>query len=405
MGSNVRAARDWSHETASLRLWFAVILFLAALLAVMPAQTYNLWKASVAGAEWGHFVAIAAIVTLIIPGWWRTILGQLASGITVVAALLAISPSVRAYMSSRELDAGLRSAFGADSAKAAEQPIAFMPLFRQPAISGVTVTTLRYAVRDDKPLELDLYRKSSAPVSPGDSSRAAAAAGLPLVVTLHGGSWVGGDRKDLPDLNYYLASRGYVVAAPSYRFAPAHPFPAASEDVNAAIDYLKERARNLGIDPTRIVLIGRSAGGQLALYSAYTKADPAIKGVAALYAPSDQLWGWQHPTNPHVYDSYASLRTFLNGEPSQVPSAYKAASPINYVGPNTVPTLLIHGVMDPLVSVQQSQRLDSALAAARRPHYFVKLPWATHGCDYVFNGPCGQVSTYAIERFLRAVTR
>jgi dipeptidyl aminopeptidase/acylaminoacyl peptidase len=106
-----------------------------------------------------------------------------------------------------------------------------------------------------------------------------------------------------------------------------------------------------------------------------------------------------------VYDSYAALRTFLNGEPSQVPEAYRAASPINYIGPHTVPTLLIHGTMDPLVSVQQSQRLDSALAAAGRPHYFLKLPWATHGCDYVFNGPCGQVSRYAIERFLRAVMR
>ena len=401
MRSSVRAAHDWSHETSTVRLWVAVIVFLAALLAVMPAQTYNLWKASIAGAEWGHFVAIAAIVTLLIPGWWRTTLGQLAGGLTVVAAVLAISPSVRAYLSSRELDAGLKSAFGAASANASERPIEFRSLFKAPELSGVTVSTLRYVVRDDKPLELDLYRKSSA----SDSLRTDSAKGLPLVITLHGGSWVGGDRKDLPEVNYYLASRGYIVAAPSYRFAPAHPFPAANEDLNAAIDYLKARSLSLGIDPARIVLIGRSAGGQLARYSAYTKADPANKGVAALYAPSDQLWGWQHPTNPRVYDSYSALRTFLNGEPSQVPAAYKAASPINYIGPHTVPTLLIHGAMDPLVSVQQSERLDSALAAAGRPHYFVKLPWATHGCDYVFNGPCGQISTYAIERFLQAVTR
>ena len=397
----MRAAHDWSHETSTVRLWVAVIVFLAALLAVMPAQTYNLWKASIAGAEWGHYVAIAAIVTLLIPGWWRTTLGQLAGGLTVVAALLAISPSARAYLSSRELDAGLKSAFGAGTANTSERPIAFRSLFTTPGLAGVTVSTLRYVVRDDKPLELDLYRKASA----SDSLHIDSAKGLPLVITLHGGSWVGGDRKDLPELNFYLASRGYVGAAPSYRFAPAHPFPAANEDLNAAIDYLKARSRNLGIDPARIVLIGRSAGGQLALYSAYTKADPSIRGVTALYAPSDQLWGWQHPTNPRVYDSYSALRTFLNGEPSQVPAAYKAASPINYIGPHTVPTLLIHGSMDPLVSVQQSERLDSALAAAGRPHYFVKLPWATHGCDYVFNGPCGQISTYAIERFLRAVTR
>ena len=395
------ATRDWSHETASLRIWIAVILFLAALLAVMPAQTYNLWKASIAGSEWGHFVAIAAIVALMIPGWWRSISGQLAAGITVVAAVLAMSPSVRAFLASRELDSGLKSAFGAESATAIDRPIELMPLFRRPAFNGVSVATIRYAVRDDKPLELDLYRKSAGT----DSATARAAKPLPLVITLHGGSWAGGDRRDLPELNYHLASRGYVVAALSYRFAPQHPFPAASEDVNDAVEYLKSHARNLGIDSTRIVLLGRSAGGQLALNSAYTKVDPSIKGVIALYAPSDQQWGWEHPTNPRVYDSYAALRTFLNGEPSQIPAAYKAASPINFVGAHTVPTLLIHGAMDPLVSIQQSQRLDSALAAARRPHYLVKLPWATHGCDYVFNGPCGQISTYAIDRFLKAVTR
>jgi acetyl esterase/lipase len=61
--------------------------------------------------------------------------------------------------------------------------------------------------------------------------------------------------------------------------------------------------------------------------------------------------------------------------------------------------------MDPLVSIRQSERLDSALAAAGRPHYLVKMPWATHGCDYVFNGPCGQIATFAIERFLQTVTR
>jgi acetyl esterase/lipase len=391
-----------SHGWTTLRLWVAVVLFLAALLAVMPAQTYNLWKASIAGAEWGHFVAIAAFIALLVPGWWRSIGGQLAAGITVVAVALAISPSVRAFLASRDLDSRLDAAFGSATRNGAERPIALKPLLKRSVFPDVTVTPLRYAVRDEKPLDLDVYRKGPAVA---DSTRPRAINAAPLVIMLHGGSWVGGTRRDLPELNYYLASRGYVVAAPSYRFAPEHPFPAATQDVNSAIDYLKINAARFAIDPTRIVLIGRSAGGQLALQSAYTKADPAIKGVAALYAPSDQQWGWEHPTNPRVYDSFAALRTFLNGEPSQIPGAYKASSPINYIGPHTVPTLLVHGGMDPLVSVQQSKRLDSALAAAGRQHYLVELPWATHGCDYVFNGPCGQVTAFAIERFLGAVTK
>lgn len=402
--STLRADRyrrhDRAHERATLRLGFSVVLFLAALLAVMPAQTQNLWKASIAGAEWGHFVAIAALITLLIPGWWRTTIGQLAGGLAVVALCLAVSPAVRAFLSTRDLGARLGTAFGAATRRGTERPISLLPLMKRTTFPGVSVTSLPFIVRDGKPLQLDFYRRATAA-----SSGTAVASRLPLVIVLHGGSWTGGDRKDLPELNYYLASRGYAVAAPSYRLAPQHPFPAASEDVNGAIDYLKEHSADLGVDPRRIVLVGRSAGGQLALFSAYTKDDPAIRGVVALYAPSDQEWGWDHPANPRVFDSYSALRLFLNGEPSQVRNRYRAASPINYVGSRTVPTLLIHGEMDPLVSSRQSQRLDSALAAAGRPHYLVRLPWATHGCDYVFNGPCGQVTAFAVERFIGAVTR
>ena len=145
------SARDEDHETATLRLWVAVILFLAALLAVMPAQTYNLWKASIAGAEWGHFVALAAFVTLLIPGWWRSVIGQLAAGITVVAVALAISPSVRGFLASRDLDVRLTESFGTTTASSADRPIAFLSLLKRPAFQDVSVTPLNYAVRNDKP--------------------------------------------------------------------------------------------------------------------------------------------------------------------------------------------------------------------------------------------------------------
>jgi len=395
-----------SHTIASLRIWFAVVLFLASLLAVMPAQTYDLWKASIAGAELGHFVAILGIITLLIPFWWRTIPGQLAGGITVVAVCLALSPTVRAYYASRGLQARLDSAFGVmprtlGASTVMTSPISLRNLLSLPRRPNVDLKTFAYAMRDDKPLELDLYRarvdsaaRTSSPLPPA-----------PLIITIHGGSWTGGSNKDLPQLNYYLASRGYAVAALSYRLAPDNPFPAATEDVNAAIDYLKANSPALGIDSTRIVLIGRSAGGQLALQSAYTKNDRNIRGVAALYAPSDQIWGWEHPTDTRVYDSFAALRNFLSGEPSQIREAYVAASPINYIGSHTIPTLLIHGSMDPLVSVRQSERLDSALSLMKRPHLLVEMPWATHGCDYVSFGPCGQTTTFAIERFVAAVTK
>jgi acetyl esterase/lipase len=395
------------HETASLRLFIATALFLLSLLAVMPAQTYNLWKASIAGAEWGHYVALAGIVMLLVPFWWRSVMGQLAGGLTVVAIGIAISPTIRAMNAGRGLQSRLDAAFGQavprgnPGAAVMEGPVSIARMIRNAAPEPASVRSLNYVTREGGPLALDFYdvRDST------DSAAKDSSSTRPLVITIHGGSWVGGSRTDLPELNHYLAARGYAVAALSYRLAPKNPFPSATDDVNAAIDYLKSRSRTLRIDSTRIVLVGRSAGGQLALQSGYTKNDFNIRGVVALYAPTDQIWGWEHPTNPRVYDSFATLRAFLNGEPSQIAPAYRAASPINYIGSHTIPTLLIHGSMDPLVSVRQSQRLDSALAIARRPHLLVEMPWATHGCDYVFNGPCGQMANFAIERFVAAVTR
>jgi acetyl esterase/lipase len=87
------------------------------------------------------------------------------------------------------------------------------------------------------------------------------------------------------------------------------------------------------------------------------------------------------------------------------PALYEAVSPVNAVVTRTVPTLLIHGQRDELVSPAQSARLAAKLAQTGSPHLYIRLPWATHDCDVNFNGPCGQISIYAIERFLAAVLR
>jgi acetyl esterase/lipase len=69
------------------------------------------------------------------------------------------------------------------------------------------------------------------------------------------------------------------------------------------------------------------------------------------------------------------------------------------------PTLLLHGTLDTLVWPRHAERLAARLAAAGVPHVYVALPWATHAFDYNLNGPGGQITTYALERFLAFVTR
>jgi acetyl esterase/lipase len=247
-------------------------------------------------------------------------------------------------------------------------------------------------MRDGHALDLDLHT----PTTP--------AAPAPCVVMIHGGSWANGDSAQLTGLNSYLAARGYAVAAINYRLAPAHRFPAARDDLLAAIEYLKRHAQELSIDPRRFVLLGRSAGAQLALLVAYTADDPAIRGVVDFYGPADLAYGYEHPARKTVIDSVGVIGRYLGGSPADMPEVYAAASPIGHAGRRCPPTLLIHGGRDTLVAPIQSDMLAERLEQAEVQYLLLRLPWAEHGCDVNFSGPSGQISTYAIERFLAAVT-
>jgi acetyl esterase/lipase len=347
--------------------------------------------------EWGHVLALIALVPLL-PGWRGSKMGRIAAAAGIAAAILSLTPILRSIPVARSLPAQLKNAFGeaplmagADS-QAQSTPLSARNLILGVPLPSVSKKTLVYVVRDNESLTLDLFQGS------GEH------APTPCLVVIHGGSWQSGDSAQLAPLNSYLAARGYTVASINYSMGPEHTFPAALEDVQAAIIYLKANAVELGLDAQHFVLLGRSAGGQLALLAAYTAHDPSIRGVISLYGPADLIYAYAHPANPMVFDSRGVLEAYLGGNPNQVKSQYDAASPINFVGEDTPPTLLIHGGRDELVSPMQSERLAGTLERAGRPSLLVVLPWATHGCDFNFGGPCGQISTFAIERFLKAVT-
>jgi len=206
-------------------------------------------------------------------------------------------------------------------------------------------------------------------------------------------------------LNHYLAGRGYAVAAIEYRFAPRWTWPAQRDDVLDAIDYLQKHAAEFGIDPQRFVLLGRSAGGQIAEAVAYGAHLPAIRGCIAFYSPADMHYAYEYARADDVLNSLQLVRQYLGGAPTQARANYDSASSILLAQRDSPPTLLIHGQRDELVWFRQSERLSARLDALGTPHCFVRLPWATHAFDYNFNGPGGQISTFAVETFLGAVTR
>jgi acetyl esterase/lipase len=382
------------------------VFFLAlAASSAMPASNGLLWKASVAATEWGYWLAFAALLPLI-PSPTGKRIGRIGGLFSLGAIALFCLPVVRARQMNQELPAAFDARFGAErrvrsqfSEDPRAEPLVLTELLRPVQSREVRFEERVFGTYDDRPLTLDIYR-------PGYVHGP-----LPALIVVHGGMWQSGDNSGFLGLNAYLAARDYVVAAVNYRLAPKWPFPAARDDVLSAIAYLKVHAGSLGIDPARLALLGRASGGQLALLAAYTANEPAIRGVISLYGPSDLKYAYDHPAPVKVVNTRAALESFLGGPPPKeggdgeppVDDPYFAASPVNFVNAASPPTLLIHGMRDVVVSPGESELLETRLQQAGVKHLFVRLPWATHGCDKSFAGPCGQIATYAVERFLDAV--
>lgn len=268
-------------------------------------------------------------------------------------------------------------------------PLSLKSLFMGVPLSPVRVSTEQYARSCGEVLSLELYRPT------------AVLAPAPLILVVHGGSWQSGSRLELDPLSRRLASLGYAVASVDYGLAPRSIFPGPIDDLRDALSFLTKNSSSLHLDPSRVILLGRSAGAQIALAAAHDESPfPGVKGAVVFYGPNDLLLAWRVPGPKRMLDSRKLLRQYLGGSPAEEPERYAQASPILRAGKKSPPTLMIHGGRDEMVWPLHEHRLAEKLSAAGVPHHFLNLPWATHGCDYNFNGPCGQLSTYAVERFL-----
>jgi len=376
-----------------IKLAVLIILFLVSLLAVCKAPAYYLWLLAIAVTEYPLiFAGITA--ALLLAGIWIYKYRLLCTIIGFLALLLFLSPILRAYMVAATLKENFEAVFGPGSAQVngdhTQSPFSFLKMFA--ATPQITYKTIAYNEDRNRPLQMDFYPS-------------AIQGKKPCVIVVHGGSWSSGNSQQLPELNNYLAAKGYNVAAINYRMAPKYKSPAPIADINEVNAYLKKHADELQVDTTKLVLIGRSAGAQIAQLSAYTQKEPGLKGVIDFYGPADMVWGYSVPSNPLIMDSRKVMADYIGGSYTAVPQKYVACSPIEFVSKQTVPTLIIHGDNDVLVSPEHSRRLDKKLRENNIKHFFLKLPWATHGFDYNLNGPGGQLSTYVVERFIKTVTK
>jgi acetyl esterase/lipase len=144
-------------------------------------------------------------------------------------------------------------------------------------------------------------------------------------------------------------------------------------------------------------LVGRGEGAHLALMVAYGDRPAGLKGVVALHPLVDLKEAWSSLSEP----GRERLTALLGAAPEEESDAYVAASPLNRVDGTVVPTLLVSGGRDQRAPASQAAALASELTAAGVENLHLELSWAAHGCEANPNGPCGQLTTWAVRRFLQ----
>ncbi|WP_168221322.1 alpha/beta hydrolase [Actinomadura sp. WMMA1423] len=278
-----------------------------------------------------------------------------------------------------------------------------------------------YADVGGRKLRLDVWRprgeEAGGPAASGGGRAAApAGAGRPAVVMVHGGDGPDVPRSSTPRWDVWLAERGHVVFDSDYRAFPKGRWKEPPGDVKCAVGWVRQNASRFGVDPSRITLLGQSAGGYLSLLSAYSAgdgrippscpaADTSVRAVVAFYAPAD--WTYIYGQGPNlrtspwfVADGREKLRDMIGGTPAGRPEDYRLASPITHVRPGLPPTLLLQGGRDPLQPPDDTRRLADRLSAARVPHRLVEIPYADHFFDIDWGGWGTQISRAAVADFL-----
>ncbi len=243
-------------------------------------------------------------------------------------------------------------------------------LFKSTEISRDIV----YCYQDGIPQKLDFY-----------PSKIKALGTSPLIVYIHGGGWMEGDKQNALYLStiHLLRNEGFHVAAINYRLAPEFPFPAQIIDARCSIRFLRTMAIEFKINPERIGVFGDSAGGHLASLLGLTEKirewDSAefsdtssnVQAVVDLYGPSDLS---------RLFEDDGSMiwpKVFQANDRSD--PLLKAASPLTYVRPDAPPMLIIHGDRDTLVPIEQSYWLYEALKLKGAPVELLVIKNAGHG--------------------------
>jgi acetyl esterase/lipase len=211
---------------------------------------------------------------------------------------------------------------------------------------------------------------------------------LPAIIIIHGGGWRSGNRMQHHPLAQRLAEKGYVCFTPAYRLSTEALYPAAVQDLKAAINWIKTNASKYKVDTNQIVVLGFSAGGQLATLVGNTQ--PGIKAIIDI----DGTLAFIHPESGEGDDSknISAGTNWFGYNKTERPELWKEAGALSHAGPHTPPTLFINSAVDRMHAgrtdyidiLNQYHIYTEVQTFPNSPHAFCLFePWFTPTVNYI----------------------
>ncbi|MCW2915941.1 MAG: Alpha/beta hydrolase fold-3 domain protein [Actinomycetia bacterium] len=263
----------------------------------------------------------------------------------------------------------------AATAAVPEATVAAAAFTGSPAVVARSLEQRTYAYGTDARQQLDAYWGTP------KSGR------QPAVLLLHGGYWLGGDKASWKTFAQKLSARGYAAFAANYRLSQQKRWPAQRNDSVAALAYIKRHAARFHLDPNRVVVIGASAGGQLAtMLGTYGAGRNNVRGVVALSPVNSPYLAYLDGAKARARASQRKLRASVVQLIGCTPRPESAAcwdrvqdvTPVNHVDKGDAPMLLMHSAGD-FVPYEQSIALRDALTTAEIPVTLTKVKGSAHG--------------------------
>lgn len=238
-------------------------------------------------------------------------------------------------------------------------------------------------------LLMDIYR----PDTPGPH---------PGVILIHGGGWLGGSKEGYQATGPMLARNGYVACSINYRLAPQFPYPAAFDDCQRAVRWIRAHAKEYDVNPKRVGAMGDSAGGHLVgLIGVRDTRDNSDKELSRFSSRPDAVVGnygayelvrmWQ------IEMAHKPLTAWLGGPPEGHEEVYRITSPVSMVTRKSPPFLIVHGNKDMVNPEEQSHLFHEALRKKGVDSTLLILDGVGHG--WPADSPQGRQAEAAVLEF------